>query len=112
LFKSRPVAQEHGWGLGDPSNMIGGPPDMVCPYYFLGFSILDVASGVNRLAVGACQMSDDLALLQVREDRGKVYFTLRWSEIENLARRAFPSEDKAYSARFYFDGTRWHHRPA
>ena len=59
------VANEQGWALADPSNIIGGPPDLVCPYYFFGFSILDVRSGVFRLANGACQMSDDLAMLRL-----------------------------------------------
>jgi hypothetical protein len=68
-------ANEQGRALTDPSNIIGGPPDMVCPYYFFGFLILDVRSGVFRLANGACQMSDDLAILQVRKDGAKVYST-------------------------------------
>ena len=70
---------------------------MVCPYYFFGFSILDVKSGVTRLTTGACQMSDDLSILQVRNEGTKVYFTLRWSEIENIARRTFSSEVEAFT---------------
>jgi hypothetical protein len=91
-------ANEQGWALTDPSNIIGGPPDMVCPYYFFGFLILDVRSGVFRLANGACQMSDDLAILQVRKDGAKVYSTLGWSEIERIARSAFSTEVDANAA--------------
>jgi hypothetical protein len=110
ILKSRLVPNERGWALTDPSNIAGGPPDMVCPYYFFGFSILDVKSGVTRLATGACKMSDDLAILQVRRDGGRVYFTLLWSEIENLARQTFSLEVETYLAKFHFDGTNWRHR--
>jgi hypothetical protein len=97
VLSSTLVANEHGWALTNSSDIIGGAPDMVCPYYFFGFSILDVKSGVTRLTTGACQMSDDLSILQVRNEGTKVYFTLRWSEIENIARRTFSSEVEAFT---------------
>jgi hypothetical protein len=66
----------------------GDEPDLICPYYFFCFSILDVKTGGHRLATGACQMTDDFKLFQVRKCDTKVYFTLNWREVEDMARAA------------------------
>jgi hypothetical protein len=65
-------------------------PDMLCPYYYMCFSILDVQTGGQRRVNGACKMTDGFTLLRVeKRDDGKFYFTLNWREVEGLARDTF-----------------------
>jgi hypothetical protein len=64
-------------------------PDIICPYYFMCFSVLDVSNQVHRLIKGSCKMTDDFKLFGVRRGEGqKFYIWVNWRELEELVKNA------------------------
>jgi hypothetical protein len=64
-------------------------PDILCPYYYWCFSVVDAPTQVRSLIRGAVKMDEGFTLFGVRKgDDNKYYISVNWQELSELIKDA------------------------